>query len=184
MKLYYSEIFEILSKGKFISSNSTDEEFRLLYGHIDENYNELYGYYEKINFSLERGNEYFYFSRTEKRVDLERKLKAMRKWIDWLDFLKSYDNTFASGYLFSPADIESRVKVDLDLKEKLRDMSSGQLSITQMVKNLVENLKSEGFVELENAFYDRYKVVAAFNYAEELVLSINIPEEIEYEIPE
>lgn len=184
MKLNYAEIFEILSKGKFISSNSTDEEIRQLYSHIEENYNELYNYYVKINFSLERGNEYFYFSRSMKRVDLERKLKSMRKWIDWLDFLKSYDNTFASGYLFSPVDIESRVKVDVDLKEKLRNMSSGQLSIAQMVKNLVEGLRNEGFVELENAFYDRYKVVAAFNYAEELVLSINIPEEIEYEISE
>ena len=139
-------------------------------------------YFEKINFRLESGNEYFYFSRMEKRVDMERKLKAMRKWIDWLDFLKSYDNTFASGYIFSQADIESRVKVDLDLKEKLRAMSPSQLNISQMLKKLVDDLKNEGFVELENDFEGRYKVMAAFNYAEELILSINIPEEIENEI--
>ena len=97
MKLYYAEIFEILSKGRFISSNSTDSENRLLYKHIEDNYNELRDYFEKIIVRMESGNEYFYCSRMEKRGDKESKLKAMRKWIDLLELLKSYDNTFAAG---------------------------------------------------------------------------------------
>ena len=105
---------------------------------------------------------------------------AMRYGIVCLDFLKSYDNSFASAYIFSQPDIESRVKVDLDLKEKLRAMSPSQLNISHMLKTLVDDLKNEGFVELENDFEGRYKVMAAFNYAEELILSINIPEEIAF----
>ena len=77
MKLYYAEIFEILSKGRFISSNSTDSENRLLYKPIEDNYNELRDYFETINFRLASGNEYFYFSRMAKRVDLERHLKEI-----------------------------------------------------------------------------------------------------------
>lgn len=179
-----AEIFEILSKGRFISSNSLDPEIRRLFGYIEEHLEELHSYFEKINFRLEVGNEYYYFSRIEKSIDLERKIRTMRKWIDWLDFLKSYDHSLGSNSLLSPVDIERQVKVDINLKEKLRDLSGGQQSISLMVKKLLEELRSEGFIELENEFYDRYKVVAAFNYAEEIVLSINIPEEIADEIPE
>ena len=67
-------IFEILSKGQFICSNSSDELIRKLYNTIDEeqNFEFLYEYFLNINFILERGNEYFYFSRMENKIDLER----------------------------------------------------------------------------------------------------------------
>lgn len=60
-----ASIFEYLQKGLFISSNSTSEEVRDMYNEIDENYEPLYQYFSQINYTLERGNEYFFFSRIE-----------------------------------------------------------------------------------------------------------------------
>jgi len=95
---YTAEIFEILSKGQFISSNSTDRFIRTLYTIIDEddNFEFLFNYFKSIHFVLEKGDQYFYFSRKESKVNLERKLEIAYKWIDILDFLKTFNNSFVA----------------------------------------------------------------------------------------
>ena len=72
-----AQIFEILSRGQFICSNSFDVEIKRLYELLDEetNYENLYNYFREINFTLEKGDGFFYFSRVENRADLERKIK-------------------------------------------------------------------------------------------------------------
>ena len=52
-----SEIFELLSKGQFICSNSGKDNIRKLYNIIDENFDDLYDYFKSINLVLERGDE-------------------------------------------------------------------------------------------------------------------------------
>ena len=112
-----AEIFEILSKGGFISSDSTNPNIRQLYTVIEDNQSELYDFFAAINFVLESGNEYYYFSRRENKVDLERKLEIAVRWIDVLDFIKTYDAAFSSGFRFQPADMVVKVGTDLELKE-------------------------------------------------------------------
>lgn len=185
---YIAEIFELLSKGQFICSNSTDSHINKLYSYIDEddNFEELYDYFIKINFSLDKGDEYYYFSRTESKVDLDRKLNRAYKWIDFIDFFKTFDNSFGSGFRFSPAEISVRLDVDVDLKtklEKLKKYTSNQSNYTIAIKKIIELLEKDGFVELQNEITSTYKVLASFNYLEELILTINIPEEISNEIP-
>ena len=94
-----AQIFEILSRGQFICSNSFDVEIKRLYELLDEetNYENLYNYFREINFTLEKGDGFFYFSRVENRADLERKIKQSFKWIDLLDFFKTFDPSF--GYI-------------------------------------------------------------------------------------
>src|SRR3990172_4397220 len=96
------EIFEILSKGQFISSNSADHNLRKLYDIINDenNFDELCDYFQAINFILERGDEYFFFSKSEIKAELDRKIEIAYKWIDILDFLKAYDNSFGSNFRF------------------------------------------------------------------------------------
>ena len=62
------EIFEILSKGAFISVNSTDELNRKYYDLIEDDLDAYREYYEGVGFIMESGNGYFYFSRTEQKV--------------------------------------------------------------------------------------------------------------------
>lgn len=186
---YTAEIFEILSKGQFISSNSTDRFIRTLYTIIDEddNFEFLFNYFKSIHFVLEKGDQYFYFSRKESKVNLERKLEIAYKWIDILDFLKTFDNAFGPGFKFSPSEISIRLDVDVDLKTKLKGLrrfAPKKSSYIDIIKKVIETLEKDHFVELEDHATQTYKVLSSFSYLEQLILTINIPEEIADEIPE
>lgn len=180
------EVFEIMSKGGFICSNSIDLRTQKLYNYLDENFDDLYAFFSEINFLLQRGNEYFYFSRPESKADIKRKLEIAFKWIDIVDFFKTYDNAFSSGYRYTPHEIVVKLKVDLQLKNKLSTLKkyTKTANEAEIVGKISEMLTKEGFCELENEINDSYKVLAAFTYLEELILSINISEEVKNEIPE
>ena len=183
-----SEIFKILSKGQFISSNSSDKTINTLYNVIEEeqNFEILYEYFLNINFVLEKGYEFFYFSRPETKVDLENKIEIAFRWIDIIDFLKTFDNSFSAGYRFTPSDILVRIKTDAELEAKLdslkkhTDKEKHQDILDKVLKKLID----ETFIELENEITHQYKVLASFKYLEQLILTINIPDEVKNEIPE
>lgn len=183
-----AEIFEVLSKGKFICSNSSNDLNRKLYAILeDENYFELLtSYFGNINFILEKGNGYFYFSRNESKVNLERKLEIAFKWIDILDFFKTFDSSFGSGFRFSIADITVRLNTDADLKSKLSALKkiTKKTNHTEAVSRLVDFLIKDNFVELQDEITNTYKVLSSFGYLEELIMTLHIPEDIANEIPE
>ena len=182
-----SEIFELLNKGQFICSNSSDDKLRKLYINIDENFDQLYDYFININFILEKGDEYFMFTRKENKTDLERKLEAAFKWIDILDFFKTFDNSFGSGYRFTPSNILVKLSVDADLKIKLEGLKKyapGKEKHADILDKILDILTKDNFIDLENDISTSYKALASFNYMEQLILSINIPEAVRNEIPE
>jgi hypothetical protein len=186
------EIFELLSKGQFICSNSSDIRISELCDILDDsdNFDALYDYFYSINFILEKGDEYYNFSRrNESKADLERKLETACKWIDIVDFFKTFDNAFASGYSFSPAKIAVEISVQAVLKNKA-DGLKGVLKMDEktpyheVANKITEMLCKEGFAEIENEILKSYKVLSSFKYLEELINNINIPEEVQHEIPE
>jgi len=186
------EIFELLSKGQFICSNSSDIRIGKLYDVIDDsdNYELLYDYFSAINFILEKGDEFYYFSRKdESKADLERKLETACRWIDIVDFLKAVDNSFASGYSFSPSEIVVKISVDAVLKSKADGLRSvlrldEKTPYPELVLKIIESLCRDGYAEIENEIIKSYKVLSSFKYLEELINNINIPEEVKHEIPE
>ena len=185
------EIFEILSSGQFICSNSSDSRIAKLYDVIDDAEKQvaLYDYFAAIGFILEKGDEFYYFSRKdESKADIERKLEAACKWIDILDFFKTYDNAFGSGYSISPQDISVKIKVDAVLKNKAdwlkKSLKDDKTSYIEVVTETIKDLCKAGFAEMENEVLKSYKILASFKYLEELVTNINIPEEVQDEIPE
>lgn len=186
------EIFELLSKGQFICSNSSDSHISKLFEIIDdeENYEILYQYFLSINFILEKGDEFYYFSRKdESKADIERKLEAACKWIDLVDFFKTFDNAFASGYSFSPSKITVEISVQAVLKGKADSLKTvlkldEKTPYHEVVTRIIDSLCKDGFAEIENEILKSYKVLSSFKYLEELINSINIPDEVQYEIPE
>jgi hypothetical protein len=186
------EIFELLCKGQFICSNSSDNRISKLCEILDdsENFEALYEHFYSINFILEKGDEFYYFSRKdESKADLERKLEAACKWIDIVDFFTTFDNAFASGYKFSPAKITVELNVHAVLKNKA-DALKGILRMDdktpypEVVNKIVDTLCKDGFAEMENEILKSYKVLSSFKYLEELINNINIPDEVQHEIPE
>ena len=53
---YTSEVFQRLSRGQFISSNSIDTETRAIYSDIEENQQEYEDYFSMIDFLLSSGD--------------------------------------------------------------------------------------------------------------------------------
>ena len=88
-----AEIFKILSKGQFINSNSPDKKIADLYKIIEDeqNFDNLYDYFLNINFVLERGNEYYYFSRPETKTDLEKKIEKEEGNLETLLYMQEKD---------------------------------------------------------------------------------------------
>ena len=70
-----AQIYDYLSKGNFLCSNTTVKELRTLFSVVEDNFERLRDYFSHINFVLEQGNNYFYFSRKEPRATLEQKLQ-------------------------------------------------------------------------------------------------------------
>lgn len=186
---YTSEIFNVLRKGEFICSNSPKDNIKKLYRVLEdeEEFENLYEYFYQINYILEQGNEYFYFSRIENNADLDKKLEKAFNWIDILDFFKTFDSSFDVGFRFSPSDIVNQLKNNADLKsklEKLKKVSKDKKTNSERIKKIIEKLEKDNFVTLENEITETYKVLTSLNYLKDIITAINIPEEIENEIPE
>lgn len=170
-------IFDYLQKGLFISSNSTNEDVRNLYDIIDDDFEALSIYFAQIGYTLERGNEYFYFSRTEPRVTLEQKILRAYYWIDVLDLFKTYDETFGPGYRFQPEQILVEANINVMLQNKLdgiRKHFSDKDVRKEVLDNMIRQLTRDSFLELENEKNNTYKVMSSWNYLERLIESINI----------
>jgi hypothetical protein len=184
-----ADIFKILSKGQFISSNSSDKTISNLYNIIDneQNFENLYEYFLNINFILEKGDEYFYFSRPENNATLENKIDTAFRWIDIVDFMKTFDNSFGAGYRFTPSEILVRIKTDAELETKLDGLkkhTNDKEKHQDILDRILKMMINDSFIEIENEITHQYKVLNSFKYLEQLILTINIPDEVKNEIPE
>lgn len=160
---------------------------RKLYNALSQDFDSYYSYFLGINLILEEGDEYYYFTRLENRADIERKLEIAMKWIDIVDFLKTFDNSFGSGLRFKPSGMLVRLGIDADLKNKLeglRKYTPGKEKHSDIIEKILDFLVKDSFIELENEITAEYKVLSSFGYLKKLTLSINIPEDIQHEIPE
>jgi hypothetical protein len=182
-----ADVFDLLSKGQFICSNSSKTSVRKLYNAIEQDFDAFYDYFLGINLVLQEGDEYYYFSRTDSRAELDRKLEIAMKWIDIVDFLKTFDPGFGSGFRFTPANILVRLTVDADLKNKLEGLkryAGGKIKQAEIIEKVLDQLEKDNFIEVENDLQQEYKTLASFSYLEQLILSIHIPEDVRNEIPE
>ncbi|MCI7119331.1 MAG: hypothetical protein MR933_06005 [Prevotella sp.] len=173
---YTKEIFEILSRGGFISQNSISQQRAHLYDAIEDDFQQYQEYYEGIGFLLEGGNGYYYFSRTESKVELADKIQRMIGWIDRLDFLKTFNSTFGSGFSFRKSNILEKFSSDIELKEKARHLYADLKTNDEKMDKLIADMERQGFIELENDLDGTYKVTAAFHYIEELIDCLTIIE--------
>ena len=178
-------IYERLSRGEFLSVDSTDTSIRHLYEDIEENFDDYADFFKEIGLQLEAGNGYFYFSRIgEGKQSIEQKLESFSKWLDYLDFLKTYNQSFTAGYQFRKSHLIEQISLDIELKEKAGHLYKkyGVGSYLEIVNKLLQEMQGMGFAECISEQDETYKITSAFHYAEELVNMIQIANEDE--IPE
>lgn len=185
MRNNIQRIYERLSRGEFLSVDSTDSSIRHLYEDIEENVEDYADYFKEIGLQLESGNGYFYFSRLgEGKQTIEQKLESFSKWLDYLDFLKCYNQSFTAGYQFRKSHLIEQISLDIELKEKASHLFKkyGVGSNLEIVNKLLQEMQSMGFAECISEQDETFKVTSAFRYAEELVNMIQIANEDE--VPE
>lgn len=179
------KIYERLSRGEFLSVDSTDAAIRHLYEDIEENAEDYTDYFREIGLQLETGDGYFYFSRKgESRQTIEQKLESFSKWLDYLDFLKCYNQSFTAGYQFRKSHLTEQISLDIELKEKAGRLFKkyGAGSNTEIVNKLLQEMQNIGFAECVSELDETFKITSAFRYVEELVNMIQIANE--NEVPE
>ena len=144
-----AQVYDYLSKGNFLCSNTSVKELKTLFLIVEENFELLRDYFMYINFVLEQGNNYFYFSRKEPRATLEQKLQRFYAWIDImeLDGLKKH----AGG------------------KEKRKDI----------LDVILDRMGKEGFIECVSDMNGTWKVLSSWDYLTQMINSINIANENE-----
>lgn len=178
-------IYERLSRGEFLSVDSSDTSIRHLYEDIEENFDDYVDFFKEIGLQLEAGNGYFFFSRIgEGKQSIEQKLESFSKWLDYLDFLKTYNQSFTAGYQFRKSHLIEQISLDIELKEKAGHLYKkyGAGSYLEIVNKLLQEMQGMGFAECISEQDESFKITSAFHYAEELVNMIQIANEDE--IPE
>lgn len=180
-----AELFDILSKGNFISSNAVDEDRRYLYKYIEEHEDELKRTFDEIGFTLCCGNNYYYFSKPkEASQSVESKIEKALRWLNILAFFTSFRKDLCRGARFSAPRILAELEVNIALKEQLSDLQKRQSNnkpYYEQLADLLKEMQKEGFVDLENEMDQVWKVLDAWDYMEQMVLAVNISDNDETE---
>lgn len=147
-----------------------------MYDAIEDDFQQYQDYYKGIGFLLEGGNGYYYFSRSENKTELADKIQRMAEWIDRIDFLKTFNTAFGSGFTFRKSNILEQFSSDIELKEKARHLYTDLKTNDEKMDKLISDLQRQGFVELQDEFDSTFKVTARFHYIEELIDCLTIIE--------
>ncbi|MCE3226221.1 MAG: hypothetical protein K0S32_772 [Bacteroidetes bacterium] len=175
------DIFAIMARGHFISSNGTKDGMNRLYDIINnpENFDKLQGYFNVIRYNIERGNNYFYFSRVNEANSLiEQKLETFERYIDVIDLFASMDNKITIGSRFRPSEIAEECNANVRLKQKLQKIPMYRSeTLLNKVRDICNLMTRDSFLELEDEQTESYKVLDAYTYLMDMINAISIYEE-------
>lgn len=175
------EIFSILSKGNFISSNGSKGK---LYDIItyENNFELLKEFFSHTGYYFERGHNYYYFSQHEETNTLmEKKLEQFAYYIDVMDFFSSMDTKPVVGTRYRVTQIAEECFSNERLKQKLFALSRKEKMVDK-VSEIAGVLATGGFFEQEDE--DMYKVMDAIHYLEEVISLITIEDDGEQTNPQ
>ena len=174
------EIFSIMARGHFISSNGTKDNMSKLYDIINnpENFDTLQAYFNVIRFKIERGNNYFYFSKMEEANSLvEKKLETFEKYIDIIDLFASMDNKITIGARFRPSEIAEECNANVRLKQKLQKIPLYRSeTLSNKVREICDLMTRDSFLEKEDEETETFKVLDSYTYLLDIINAIAIYE--------
>jgi hypothetical protein len=174
------EIFAILSRGNFISSNGSKGK---LYDVIsfEDNYAVLKEFFSHTGYTLERGHNYYYFSQSEEaNMLMEKKLEQFAYYIDVMDFFSSMDTKPSVGTRYRVTQIAEECFSNERLKQKILALSRKDKMVDK-VADIAGDLSAAGFFEQEDE--DTYKVMDAIHYLEQVISLITIEDDGEQKNP-
>jgi hypothetical protein len=168
------EIFSILSKGNFISSNGSKGKLFDVISY-DNNFALLKEFFSHTGYNLEQGHNYYYFSPQEETNTLmEKKLEQFAYYIDVMDFFSSMDLKPTVGTRYRTTQIAEECFSNERLKQKIVALSRREKMVDK-VAEIASDLALSGFFEQEDE--DTYKVMDAIHYLEQVLSLITIEED-------
>jgi len=168
------EIFSILSRGHFISSNGSKGKLYDIISH-QENYPALKELYGHTGYVLERGHNYYYFSQPDELTQtVEKKLEQFAYYIDVMDFFSSMDQKPTVGTRYRVTQIAEECFSNERLKQKIIALSRREKMVDK-VSEIAGDLAQSGFFEQEDE--DTFKVMDAIHYLEQVISLIIIEED-------
>ena len=175
------DIFAIMARGHFISSNGSKDSMGRLYDVINnpENFDRLQAFFNVIRYNIERGNNYFYFSRLNEANSLiEQKLETFERYIDVIDLFASMDNKITIGSRFRPSEIAEECNANVRLKQKLQKIPMYRSeTLLNKVRDICNLMTRDSFLEMEDEQTESYKVLDAYTYLLDMINAISIYEE-------
>jgi len=174
------EIFSILSRGQFISSNGSRGKLYDIVSYED-NYTLLKEFFSYTGYTLEHGHNYYYFSQPEEpNMSLEKKLEQFAYYIDVMDFFSSMDQKPTVGTRYRVTQIAEECFSNERLKQKILALSRREKMVDK-VAEIANDLTQSGFFEQEDE--DTYKVMDAIHYLEQVISLITIEDDGEQTNP-
>lgn len=174
------EIFSILSRGNFISSNGSKGK---LYDIIsfEDNFTVLRELFSHTGYTLEHGHNYYYFSQPEEaNLIMEKKLEQFAYYIDVMDFFSSMDLKPSVGTRYRITQIAEECFSNERLKQKIFALSRREKMVDKVAEVAID-LAQAGFFEQEDE--DTFKVMDAIHYLEQVISLITIEEDGEQTNP-
>ena len=175
------EIFAIMARGHFISSNGTKDGMNRMYDIINdsENFENLQEYFNHIRYRIERGNNFFYFSKIDEANSIvEKKLETFEKYIDIIDLFASLDNKITIGTRFRTGSLAEECNANVRLKQKLQKIPLYRSeTLHNKVREICDLMSRDSFLEREDEASETYKVLDSFSYLLDVINAIAIYEE-------
>jgi hypothetical protein len=175
------DIFAIMARGHFISSNGTKDGMNRLYDIINdpENFEHLQEYFSHIRYRIERGNNFFYFSKIDEANSIvEKKLETFEKYIDIIDLFASLDNKITIGTRFRTGQLAEECISNVRLKQKLQKIPLYRSeTLHNKVREICDLMSRDSFLEREDEASETYKVLDSFSYLLDVINAIAIYEE-------
>ncbi len=175
------EIFAIMARGHFISSNGSKDGMNRMYDIINdvENFEHLQEYFSHIRYRIERGNNFFYFSKIDEANSIvEKKLETFEKYIDIIDLFASLDNKITIGTRFRTGSLAEECNANVRLKQKLQKIPLYRSeTLHNKVREICDLMSRDSFLEREDEASETYKVLDSFSYLLDVINAIAIYED-------
>ena len=144
-----------------------------------ENFENLQNYFGVIKYRIERGNNFFYFSKVDEINSIvEKKLETFEKYIDIIDLFASMDNKITIGSRFRTGALAEECNANVRLKQKLQKIPLYRSeTLHNKVREICDLMSRDSFLEREDEASETYKVLDSYAYLLDVINAIAIYEE-------
>lgn len=178
----FKEEFATIEKcrlgGSFINENSLNGKMVNAYSFISTHYEDVRDFYLILGDTLESDDGFFYFYPSEYEIE-QISPAFVTDILDYVDILKFFieiDSNFSSknDYVFNISSLETKLNVDLELKNIADNMSCIKKRATnrEFLEALLTKMRNDGYIEVFNNKEGRYKLLKSFKFIEDTIMGL------------